>query len=434
MAGVALEALSRNSAGSKKTKLNSAMSSEKVEDFFQTKKFSELSEKKQLVLLLPWLKRVCSDLARPISWRTHEVNLKMYDHGDLIKSAFLCSTHGILRALRLYESLWQKTLASPDRTMHVVVLLFFTKQPKKDFDDCFSFMMEVAEKHKELCGLLKLYDRKQKDLCYATERIQRIIMYLLHAFGGEVQFKDNFAVQIGVVQNFRLAGVVYGDQGDLMGRWLEYWAEEKHKFLTCRRDSSGTDYLDWENINLLSDKETFLRAIGWKNHFEHWSTRLVVCEEFSRLLSDVSRPVSERQTHRDLSLQNASRDLLSSDDWFRDLYAKTGIIGHLRLTKCDDARGAIAFSNYDNDDRALDDAPEEDSGNQPQKEERNDEDKPAKVESQAECVVCLDAKQECAIVPCGHVCICSECKDALADNRCPICRQPVASFLRVYTV
>ena len=49
------------------------------------------------------------------------------------------------------------------------------------------------------------------------------------------------------------------------------------------------------------------------------------------------------------------------------------------------------------------------------------------------CVVCLAAKAEMACVPCGHKCLCPGCGRAETGLRtCPMCRQPVQSFMRVY--
>ena len=51
------------------------------------------------------------------------------------------------------------------------------------------------------------------------------------------------------------------------------------------------------------------------------------------------------------------------------------------------------------------------------------------------CVVCVDARKDRAMVPCGHVCACEPCAVKLmrvTPNRCPICRDPVLNVMRVF--
>ena len=53
------------------------------------------------------------------------------------------------------------------------------------------------------------------------------------------------------------------------------------------------------------------------------------------------------------------------------------------------------------------------------------------------CVVCLDAPPALACVPCGHVCLCDACGQALAARaaarfKCPVCRLKVQCTMRVY--
>ena len=48
------------------------------------------------------------------------------------------------------------------------------------------------------------------------------------------------------------------------------------------------------------------------------------------------------------------------------------------------------------------------------------------------CVVCADAPNAYACLPCGHKCLCAACSAALLQPRsCPICRQAVASFVKI---
>jgi len=47
------------------------------------------------------------------------------------------------------------------------------------------------------------------------------------------------------------------------------------------------------------------------------------------------------------------------------------------------------------------------------------------------CVICLDKPKSVVIVPCGHVCICSNCRHSNLQT-CPVCRETVETMLRVY--
>ena len=52
------------------------------------------------------------------------------------------------------------------------------------------------------------------------------------------------------------------------------------------------------------------------------------------------------------------------------------------------------------------------------------------------CVWCLESTATHSFVPCGHRCVCAEHADLLCSKegqRCPICREPISSSLRVYT-
>lgn len=41
-----------------------------------------------------------------------------------------------------------------------------------------------------------------------------------------------------------------------------------------------------------------------------------------------------------------------------------------------------------------------------------------------ECLICLDIEKDTVIMPCGHLCICSDCGKGLikAKHTCPVCR------------
>ncbi|KAH8413574.1 hypothetical protein KR009_012362 [Drosophila setifemur] len=51
------------------------------------------------------------------------------------------------------------------------------------------------------------------------------------------------------------------------------------------------------------------------------------------------------------------------------------------------------------------------------------------------CVVCLERSRNIVIMPCRHLCLCKECSQQLLshmEERCPICRNYITSFLPVY--
>ena len=55
--------------------------------------------------------------------------------------------------------------------------------------------------------------------------------------------------------------------------------------------------------------------------------------------------------------------------------------------------------------------------------------------SEHTCVVCIDATTDHAVIPCGHVCLCSTCGPRLARTRharCPICREPVQILQKLF--
>ncbi len=46
------------------------------------------------------------------------------------------------------------------------------------------------------------------------------------------------------------------------------------------------------------------------------------------------------------------------------------------------------------------------------------------------CVVCFEYPKECAIIPCGHLCVCLICANKL--QHCPICRQTKNDILKIF--
>ncbi|KAF5736823.1 E3 ubiquitin-protein ligase LUL4 [Tripterygium wilfordii] len=50
-----------------------------------------------------------------------------------------------------------------------------------------------------------------------------------------------------------------------------------------------------------------------------------------------------------------------------------------------------------------------------------------------ECVICMTDPKDTAVLPCRHMCMCSECAKALRlqSNKCPICRQPIEELIEI---
>uniref|UniRef100_N1QTZ8 Putative E3 ubiquitin-protein ligase MGRN1 n=1 Tax=Aegilops tauschii TaxID=37682 RepID=N1QTZ8_AEGTA len=50
-----------------------------------------------------------------------------------------------------------------------------------------------------------------------------------------------------------------------------------------------------------------------------------------------------------------------------------------------------------------------------------------------ECVICKIGPRDTVVFPCRHLCMCSECAQALRfqSNKCPICRQPVEKLMEI---
>ena len=51
-----------------------------------------------------------------------------------------------------------------------------------------------------------------------------------------------------------------------------------------------------------------------------------------------------------------------------------------------------------------------------------------------ECVVCMSEPRNVVVLPCRHMCLCSLCADIyrIKTNKCPICRGPSRSFIKVF--
>lgn len=49
-----------------------------------------------------------------------------------------------------------------------------------------------------------------------------------------------------------------------------------------------------------------------------------------------------------------------------------------------------------------------------------------------ECCVCMDGESTMVFVPCGHLCVCAECANALRldyNRRCPMCRTSTSHII-----
>lgn len=57
----------------------------------------------------------------------------------------------------------------------------------------------------------------------------------------------------------------------------------------------------------------------------------------------------------------------------------------------------------------------------------------AEVEESSECVICMTEPRDTTVLPCRHMCLCSGCAKVLRfqANKCPVCREAVASFLHI---
>ncbi|TNJ28254.1 Ankyrin repeat protein 2 [Giardia muris] len=48
------------------------------------------------------------------------------------------------------------------------------------------------------------------------------------------------------------------------------------------------------------------------------------------------------------------------------------------------------------------------------------------------CVICLTNPKDTLLQPCNHICVCSTCAEQTRNGRCPLCRTPVESTVKVY--
>ena len=55
-------------------------------------------------------------------------------------------------------------------------------------------------------------------------------------------------------------------------------------------------------------------------------------------------------------------------------------------------------------------------------------------DEQQTCRVCFDKPRQCALRPCGHVTLCEACLARVmrVNRQCPVCRQRIDGYCRVY--
>lgn len=56
------------------------------------------------------------------------------------------------------------------------------------------------------------------------------------------------------------------------------------------------------------------------------------------------------------------------------------------------------------------------------------------VAGQDRCCVCMDARKDAVLTPCGHKAMCVQCAEALKarERSCPVCRQHIGGVVRVF--
>ena len=52
-------------------------------------------------------------------------------------------------------------------------------------------------------------------------------------------------------------------------------------------------------------------------------------------------------------------------------------------------------------------------------------------EEGGQCVACMSEPKDTIVLPCRHLCVCSDCFDQLPTDRCPVCRTAFSSYLRI---
>lgn len=63
------------------------------------------------------------------------------------------------------------------------------------------------------------------------------------------------------------------------------------------------------------------------------------------------------------------------------------------------------------------------------------QDQESREEEMKECVICLCAKSDHALIPCGHLCVCKNDGKYLVQKKmkCPICRKKIDGVIKIYS-
>lgn len=49
------------------------------------------------------------------------------------------------------------------------------------------------------------------------------------------------------------------------------------------------------------------------------------------------------------------------------------------------------------------------------------------------CIICIEIVKNVIFIPCFHVVLCKRCYEELVEKRCPICREPVSSIVKIFS-
>jgi hypothetical protein len=60
------------------------------------------------------------------------------------------------------------------------------------------------------------------------------------------------------------------------------------------------------------------------------------------------------------------------------------------------------------------------------------ESQPEVIIDQVQCVICTVNLRNVILMPCKHYTICSDCFEVLDQTKCPMCRSPIESTIRVF--
>jgi len=104
----------------------------------------------------------------------------------------------------------------------------------------------------------------------------------------------------------------------------------------------------------------------------------------------------------------------------------SGILERLKKPLLGPAEEPSATVTHSDSDLMTDDSAPVAAGGS---EEAEMKDEPKEINGE-KCSVCMDRKATIAMLPCGHLCCCSECAQGLQS--CPICRSPVTKTQAIY--